>query len=159
MTTKHSPRGGLPRSVLLLQLLQRTAKLKFVLSSSARLSQRQPPTPRCRLVLLSHVPRSSASCSSVLEMQSKMLRQSVQTLLLQPKLLLPRLAVLRRLLSRLAVPRTVPTASASLWRPRLTELHQSTRHSAHEEDTSWTDFSQLNLSPHLVLNCRKCMIG
>merc|ERR1711959_50088 len=145
MTTKHSPRGGLPRSVLLLQLLQRTAKLKFVLSSSARLSQRQPPTPRCRLVLLSHVPRSSASCSSVLEMQSK--------------LLLPRLAVLRRLLSRLAVPRTVPTASASLWRPRLTELHQSTRHSAHEEDTSWTDFSQLNLSPHLVLNCRKCMIG
>merc|ERR1711959_161480 len=156
---KHSPRGGLPRSVLLPPMLQRTAKLKFVLSSSARPSQRQPPMPRCRLVLLSHVPRSSARCSSVLEMLSKMLRQSVRELPQLLRLLLPKPAVLRRLLSRLVVPRTVPTASASLWRPRLTELHPSTRHSVHEEDTSWTDFSQLNLSPHLVLNCRKCMIG
>merc|ERR1712224_787720 len=91
------------------------------------LSRRPIPMPRCRLVLPSPVLKSSVRCSRVPVLSSSVRRRSARTLRMRQRMPQPKHAVLRLLLLSTAASRTVHTASASHWKPRPTELHQSIR--------------------------------
>merc|ERR1712216_831761 len=95
------------------------------------------PMPRCRPVLPSPAPRSSARCCRAPVPSRSVLPRSASRLPRPQRRLLPLPAAPRQPMLRLAVHKTVPTASASHSRPRLTELHQSIPPCLAVVATSW----------------------
>merc|ERR1712216_76203 len=113
------------RSVLPLPVLPRLVRLRSVPSSNAQPSRLHTPMQRCRPALLSPVPKSFVRCCRVPVPSRSVLPRSASRQPRPPRRQLLLLVVLRQLLLRPVGHKTVPTASASPWRPRPTELHQS----------------------------------
>merc|ERR1712205_174437 len=104
-------------------------------------------------------PRSSARCCRAPVPSRSVLPRSASRLPRPQRRLLPLPAAPRQPLLRLAVHKTVPTASASHSRPRLTELHQSIPPYLAVVATSWIKHLfvlRCNLALELVCNIEVC---